>query len=115
MDSLQTLKAISVAAGDGTIDPEEAVRLREQILRSVHELYGSGTSIREIPHVEFVSNRSLFKEYQLRLLPPATESKGDDVKSSRRQLSGKSAKSKSAGKTRTTIRSNSSRKKKDGN
>jgi hypothetical protein len=72
LGSLEVLRQISHDAQKNILDPEEAMRLREQVIRNTMALFEAGALPREVPNVEIVSNQKLLQGIQVKLLPAAS-------------------------------------------
>ena len=70
LGGLHFLNAVATSADNGTITHEEALRIKDAVLKNIWDLYGAGVSIRELPSREIVSNSNLLLEQQQRLLSP---------------------------------------------
>lgn len=79
LGSLEVLRHIEADAKQNVLDPEEALRLREQVIKNTIALFEAGALPREIPNEEIVSNRKLLQGIQVKLLPPQPSEKGENA------------------------------------
>jgi len=73
LESLESVRQIQSLKREGVLENEEAMRLKEQVLDSVTNLFEAGVLPREVPESEYVPNYKLLEEYHRKLLPPAPE------------------------------------------
>lgn len=70
LGSLEVLRQIEADANENILDHEDALRLREQVLKNTLALFEAGVLPREIPDEELISNQKLLHNIQVKLLPP---------------------------------------------
>jgi hypothetical protein len=77
--SLDVLDKIRKREASGSLPPEEAARLKHLIAANAIELFGTGTSLRELQRAEVVENRKLLEDkVSVKLLTaPSTSGKDD--------------------------------------
>ena len=77
LGSLEVLRHIDSDARQNVLDPEEAMRLREQVIRNTVALFDAGVLPREIPNEEIVFNQRLLQAIHVKLLPPQSIENGE--------------------------------------
>lgn len=89
LGSLEVLRRIDSDAKENVLDPEEALRLREQVIKNTVELFEAGALLREIPNEETISNQKLIQGIHVKLLSPQPpnnrDSKTNGVKSAKKR------------------------------